>query len=373
MFLIDRESNRVRPLQRRTFNELGFRERTHLQEWIANDPSVLGEDLLIIQKEFAGFSDTSERLDLLALDKQGNVVVIENKLDDSGRDVTWQALKYASYCSSLSKEQIRSIFQDYIDQNQGSGSAEEHLCEFFGGQDYEELELNAGLGQRVVLIAANFRKEVTSTVLWLLNHKVRMQCFRVTPFSMGDQLLMNVEQIIPVRDAEEYVIRMAHKTQDEAEAQSSRQRRRNFRHDFWTYVLERMNQKSGLFQNISPGSYPWIGAGSGIGSIGYNLVATRSYCRAELYLNRSQDENTLLFDAMQARREEVEGAFGGSLGWDPMQGKQAARITAAFHGNIYENDQWPMMAEAMTDAMVRLERATRPVLMDEAKRLLKLR
>ena len=50
------------------------------------------------RREFAGFSDTHERLDLLALDKQGSLVLIENKLDDTGRDLTWQVLKYASYC-----------------------------------------------------------------------------------------------------------------------------------------------------------------------------------------------------------------------------------------------------------------------------------
>jgi hypothetical protein len=38
------------------------------------------------------------------------LVLIENKLDNTGRDVTWQALKYVSYCSGLSKEQIRGIF-----------------------------------------------------------------------------------------------------------------------------------------------------------------------------------------------------------------------------------------------------------------------
>lgn len=32
-------------------------------------------------------TDTRECLDLLALDKDGNLVIIENKLDDSGRDV----------------------------------------------------------------------------------------------------------------------------------------------------------------------------------------------------------------------------------------------------------------------------------------------
>lgn len=368
MFLIDRAQNRLTRLERRTFTELGFRERAHLQEWIASDPSVLGEDLLIIQKEFAGFSDTSERLDLLALDKQGRLVVIENKLDDSGRDVTWQALKYASYCSSLSKDQIRSIFQEHLQAKEDAGSAEEQLTDFFGGQDYDELELNVGLTQRVILIAANFRKEVTSTVLWLLNHNVRMQCFRVRLYSMAGETLMDVEQMIPVRDTEEFVIRMAQKTQNEAEDQTARRRRRGIRHEFWTHLLERMNQKSELFQNISPGYHPWIGTGSGIGSIGYNFVATRSYCRAELYLNRSQAENEALFAALFARKREIEEVFGTELGWDEMQGKQACRITAMQSGNIYESEQWPQMAEAMTDAMIRLEKATRPALLDEVKK-----
>jgi len=106
MYQIDKAQNRIRQLDVKKFSELGFHEREHLQEWLANEPIALGEELLIIQKEFDGFDDTKERLDLLALDKEGNVVIIENKLDDSGRDVVWQSLKYASYCSTLKKEQI---------------------------------------------------------------------------------------------------------------------------------------------------------------------------------------------------------------------------------------------------------------------------
>lgn len=52
-------------------------ERHNLQEWIAKEPSSLGEERLIIQKEFDGFADTRERLDLLAIDKNGNLVIIE--------------------------------------------------------------------------------------------------------------------------------------------------------------------------------------------------------------------------------------------------------------------------------------------------------
>jgi hypothetical protein len=58
MYRIDKAGNHITQLKRCSFAELGFKERAHLQEWIANEPNALGEDLLIIQKEFAGFSDT---------------------------------------------------------------------------------------------------------------------------------------------------------------------------------------------------------------------------------------------------------------------------------------------------------------------------
>jgi RecB family endonuclease NucS len=112
MFLIDKEKNEAISISKKTFQELEFKERKHLQEWISKNTDILGERLLIIQKEFSGFDDTKERLDLLALDESGNLVIIENKLDDSGRDVVWQALKYASYCSSLTKNDIKDIFQN---------------------------------------------------------------------------------------------------------------------------------------------------------------------------------------------------------------------------------------------------------------------
>lgn len=118
MFRIDHVTNRISKLEAVTFSDLGFTERNHLQEWLANQPDALGEELLIIQKEFDGFDETRERLDLLALDKQGALVIIENKLDDSGRDVVWQSLKYASYCSTLSKSNIAEIYQRYLDRTE---------------------------------------------------------------------------------------------------------------------------------------------------------------------------------------------------------------------------------------------------------------
>ena len=257
MYLIDKEKNRISKLKQMTFSELKFREREHLQEWIANNPNSLGEELLIIQKEFNGFNDTNERLDLLALDKFGNLVIIENKLDDSGKDVTWQVIKYASYCSSLTKQDILKIYQDFLGSR---ASAQEMISEFFDNKDVSEIVLNQGLNtQRLMLVAANFRKEVTSSVLWLMNFKIRLQCFKVTPFAFGEQLFLNVEQILPTKDTEDFSISIASKAQEEIEVQESLKNRHHQRLKFWDQFISMSNQTNQLFTNNSPSKESWIG------------------------------------------------------------------------------------------------------------------
>ena len=77
MFLIDTHNKKAVSLEKKSFSELKLSERYDLQEWIADKPSILGENLLILQKEFDGFLNTNERLDLLALDESGKLVVIE--------------------------------------------------------------------------------------------------------------------------------------------------------------------------------------------------------------------------------------------------------------------------------------------------------
>lgn len=357
MYLIDRNKNRVNKLEKKSFGELKFREREHLQEWIANDPSTLGEDLLIIQKEFNGFSETNERLDLLALDKLGNLVIIENKLDDSGKDVTWQVIKYASYCASLTKQDIINIYQEYLGSN---ASATEMLSEFFDNRDISEIVLNQGLNsQRLILIAANFRKEVTSTVLWLMNFKIRLQCFKVTPYSFGDQLFLNVEQILPTKDTEDFVISIATKAQEEIQVQESLQNRHLVRLKFWEKFINASNQVNQLFSNNSPSKESWIGKGIGMSGVNLNLLVSNTYCRSEIIFNRgSQVENKKLYDFIFEMKHKIESDFGESLIWERMDEKVTCRIKVQLDGvSYFEESDWPRMIDYLIDVSVRMERA----------------
>ena len=365
MFTIDTAANSITSLTIRTFGDLGFSGRKNLQEWIAKEPSCLGEELLIIQKEFSGFSDTHERLDILALDKQGSLVLIENKLDDTGRDVTWQALKYASYCSRLSKENVLSIYQEFLAKTDPNADARELITEFLEADDYEEVALNKGITQRIILIAANFRKEVTSTVLWLLNFKLRVQCFVVTPYSMGDQHFLNIEQIIPTKDVEEFMIGLADKALDEIEGATEEKNRHKVLREFWTKIIKAIATKTSLFQNISPGTKDWIQAGSGVRGMSFNFVAGRAYCRVELYIDRGDnEENKFVYDQLYLKKESIEAAFDKSLTWQRLDNRRACRIKCETPGNIFDPDQWPTLIEFMTDAMVRMESTFKEPLAD---------
>lgn len=371
MYKIDKTNNRILPLEEKSFGALGFNERQHLQEWLAHTPEALGEELLIIQKEFDGFDDTKERLDLLALDKDGNLVIIENKLDDSGRDVVWQALKYAGYCSNLSKSQVVEIYQRFLTaeaetKEAAPVDAKENIVEFMEGADLDEITLNRSQSQRVMLVAAKFRKEVTNTALWLIGHGIPCQCFKVTSFISGPELFLNVEQIIPTPESTDFMIGMAAKDAEEKATGKELKKRFLLRRAFWEKLLEELKgSPCNLFDNISPSKDHWIAAGSGVGAIPYTLIFLKKAIRIELCLSRSITEvNTFVFDKLLAQKEAIESAFGKTLSWQPLPGKKSCRIAFEKSVDGYEEENWPEMIAWFKMHIVKFEAAFKGPLND---------
>ena len=358
MFRINKEKNIVESLEEVTFSELGFRERENLQEWICHNPEMFGEELLIIQKEFDGFNETKERLDLLALDKDGNLVIIENKLDDSGRDVVWQSLKYASYCSNLTKAQIIQIYQGYLNRYRSGEDAEENIQEFLE-KEMEEIILNSGNRQKIYFVAAKFRKEVTSTVLWLLGYGIHMHCYKVTPYKSGSDLFLNVEQIIPTPEAEDFMIGMSAKEVSEKSTKAEMKTRHKIRLDYWQQCLEAFrNSDCNLFNNISPTKENWLTGGSGVGFVSYCLIFGFTESRVQINIARSsREENQLVYNYLHSRKEEIESVFGDSLIWSTKEGQISSYIKYGKKIDGTNRDNWPEIIEWHITHMKKLEKA----------------
>jgi len=362
MFLIDTQNKKAVPLEKKSFSGLKLSERYDLQEWIADNPRILGENLLIIQKEFDGFSETNERIDLLALDESGKLVIIENKLDDSGKDVVWQALKYVSYCATLTKNEISEVYQRYLSQ----GDAQEKISEFYEGQDFESIRLNPVEGdQRIILVAANFRKEVTSTVLWLRNyHGVDIICIKVTPYKDGEKLYLDVEQIIPIQDIGDYQIRLTAKKQEETISLKQEATRLKTRYRFWEKALPVLRVKTGIYNNVSSSNDNWLTGASGYSGIVFNPVIRIDGARAELYIDTGDEQrNASIFDKLRSKENYINSSFPGELIWQDLSGKRACRICVQYYEFGLNNEEyWDEIINWLADNIAALIKVFKPML-----------
>lgn len=202
--------------------ELGLRERDDLQEWVIDEPRILDEKLLIVTSEYAGFEDTLDRLDVLALDRAGKLVVVELKRDRADRTTDLQALKYASFCSTLTAEDIQQLYREFHgDRTEEDLTLEdvgERFADFIRADDTVTIG-DSGLAEfelddkpRVMLAAGDFGTEITSPVLWLRQeYGLDISCVRITGYERDGEYLVQGQQIIPVPEAEEYMTKRREK------------------------------------------------------------------------------------------------------------------------------------------------------------------
>jgi len=78
-----------------------------LEDWLYDDFSMVSGDLLVIGRQVP--SELGGILDILAIDRNGDLAVLELKRDKTPRQVVAQALHYAAWVWTLSWEQIDQI------------------------------------------------------------------------------------------------------------------------------------------------------------------------------------------------------------------------------------------------------------------------
>jgi hypothetical protein len=105
MLRIDRKNQGFTLLETPSLAEVSISERYDLQEFISNSPDAffqeLGLELFLIGKEIMPSKSVQDRIDLLAVDKEGSIVVIELKRGNNKLQLL-QAISYAGMISQWS-------------------------------------------------------------------------------------------------------------------------------------------------------------------------------------------------------------------------------------------------------------------------------
>lgn len=83
-----------------------------LERFLEEDPSLLGDPLLIIGRQVR--TDFGTYIDLLAMDQDANLHVLELKRDKTPREVIAQVLDYGSWTAELDRDSILDIANSYL-------------------------------------------------------------------------------------------------------------------------------------------------------------------------------------------------------------------------------------------------------------------
>lgn len=200
-----------------TFAAERLRERDDLQRLLRTNVEVLGDDLLVVAEEYSLFQDARRRIDLLAVDRRGQLVVIELKRTEDGGHGELQALRYGAMVSTMVYEDLIAAFAHYNAATEAE--ARTRLDNWL-----EDADPPGQLAStvRLVLVSAEFSTEVTGTVLWLNEqYGMDISCWRLRPYRLDDEVLLELAQIIPLPEAGDFQVQQRRKGATAAAARAS--------------------------------------------------------------------------------------------------------------------------------------------------------
>lgn len=296
-------------LRRVPLRDVWRHEALDFTRWLEENLDVLSEvtgvDLVSAQREQAAGAFS---VDLIAEDVSGRVVVIENQLEKSNHDHLGKVITYVSV-------------------------------------------LDAAVA---VWVVAEPRPEHVTAVSWL-NESRGAEFFLVKAeaVAIGDSAPAPLLTLI-VGPSEE--------TREVGDTKKELAERHHERRRFWEQLLKRAQDRTKLHSGVSPGTENWVGTGAGVSGLAFNYVLTQHTARVELYVDRGdEDLNAAAFAHFEERREEIEGAFGGELDWQPLPGRRACRINFHVDDHGYKDvEHWEAIQDRLIEAMTRLEAALRP-------------
>ncbi len=212
-------SEEIRPLLKTTFSQMQLQERRDLQRLLRANISVVAPDTLVIAEEFGDWDESRRRIDLLGIDRNANLVVIELKRTEDGGHMELQAIRYAAMVSTMTFDQAADVFSRYLTQIGTSDTdARAKLLDFLGWDEPDDDAFAQDV--RIVLASAEFARELTTAVLWLIDRGIDIRCVRLQPYDQDGRVFVDVQQIIPLPEMAEYQVRVAEKKRKEREART---------------------------------------------------------------------------------------------------------------------------------------------------------
>ena len=240
------------PIEATTFEAEGLKERD-AQNVLRDHPEAMGDGLFIVAEEYGHWEDSHRRIDLLAIDRERQLIVIELKRTTDGGHMELQALRYAAMVANMTVEQLVEAHQEYLGRRGHAGDARARLLEFLEVESLTDLTIQSER-PHILLVSNDFSREVTTSVMWLNEAGLDIRCIRMRPYRHGTDILLDVAQVLPLPEAQDYMVRVRAKGAEVDAATQAKQ--------IWTearfFEVLRANVAEDVVA-VERATYDWLG------------------------------------------------------------------------------------------------------------------
>lgn len=229
MALYEMTESTLNAIDPTSFTQLKLLERQDIQKVIKKHIAAITPNIktMVIAEEFGDWVGVNRRIDLLCIDDQANLVVVELKRDDASH-MELQALRYAAMISTMRFDQAVEAHRKYLLKSGSEEDPAQAIREFLDKDEGEVVAFSDKV--RIVLASAEFSAEITTSVLWLNKQGLDIRCVQMRPHQIGNRVLLDIQQVIPLPQVEQYQIAVREKSIEQETAR--KQGKDTTRYDF---------------------------------------------------------------------------------------------------------------------------------------------
>lgn len=170
-----------------------------LEDLLFADIGILNPEWLVIGRQV--LTSYNKYIDLLAIDRNGSIVIIELKRDKTPRDVVAQALDYASWVVKLGPDEVMGIYRDFAEKYRLTETSLEKAYQAKYGDDITEDILNQG--HQIVIVASELDSSTERIVKYLSDSDVPLNVVFFKVFADGGTKYLSRAWLIEPIETEE--------------------------------------------------------------------------------------------------------------------------------------------------------------------------
>ena len=207
MPVYEKSGEQIVHLSHGRLDDLKRGERSDIFALLRENVTVLANDLYLISDDTDQWNKT-EQIDLLAVDKDKNIVAIEVLGPLTPDKKCLPIVRYGTLLPSFTFSNLVAIHQAHLDRkNQKGVDAKAAILKHFGATStaFKDDEL---LDLRIVMVSREFTTQTITTANWI---KLDVRCYQLSFFDVGVKTLINVDQVVPKISPEEMARRLKYK------------------------------------------------------------------------------------------------------------------------------------------------------------------